>query len=252
LNQVVGARPAKRAIALHEADDVALFRDRLQWLTERYEVLGVEEWLARPVKDRTQILLTFDDGYASWSDSLAPILEDLGIPALFFVSSGVVGLQGAEATAFARRRLRRRRELRFISSEQLRELARNPRFDIGAHTMTHADLGRLADPERVRREIQDDRERLQDCTGRAVRWFAYPFGGPGNITTMAREQVERLALDAAFTLIPGTWQTASGDRYLIGRDGLELSFASDLWAAWLAGGYDRLYQLKTRLAPSPR
>jgi peptidoglycan/xylan/chitin deacetylase (PgdA/CDA1 family) len=251
LKRAAGARPGKRAIALHEADDIVLFRDRLQWLKEHYEVLTVQEWLTKPVTSRTQILLSFDDGYASWADSLAATLEDMRIPALFFVSSGVVGLQGAEAVAFAKRRLRRTRELRFISLGQLRELAGHHRFQIGAHTVNHVDLGRLTESERVRREIEDDRERLRQWTGRAVRWFAYPFGGPENIAATAREQVKQLDFDAAFSLVPGTWHPLTGDRFLIGRDGLELSYSPNLWAAWLAGGYDRLYHLKAKLVPSP-
>ena len=56
----------------------------------------MDDWLHEPFEpnDRTQLTLTFDDGYASWHESVAPLLEERGIPAVFFVSSGLVGLRG--------------------------------------------------------------------------------------------------------------------------------------------------------------
>ena len=77
-----------------------------------------------------------------------------------------------------------------------------------------------------------------------MRWFAYPFGTPANVPPMARSVVEEAGLSAAFTLIPGSWEADGGDRFLIGRDGLDASLPFSVSRAWLRGGYDRLYGLK--------
>jgi peptidoglycan/xylan/chitin deacetylase (PgdA/CDA1 family) len=241
---VRGRSAAKRAICLHEVPDIARFRVLLDWLLARYDVVALEEWLEGDPGERTQVTLTFDDGYASWHESVAPVLVERGVPAVFFVSSGLVGLRGDAARDFARSRVRRTRELEFIGLDQLRELSDHPLFEIGSHTMTHADLGSL-DRHAVRDEVSGDRARLADWLGREPRWFAYPFGGPANVSAEARAALQDLELTAAFTLMPGAWNPDGGDRLMIGRDGPDESVPLEVWSAWLRGGYDRLYALKS-------
>ena len=45
---------------------------------------------------------TFDDGYKSWVTRAVPVLRILGLPAIFFVSSGFVGLRHEEEIEFVR------------------------------------------------------------------------------------------------------------------------------------------------------
>jgi peptidoglycan/xylan/chitin deacetylase (PgdA/CDA1 family) len=243
-----GPKLGKRALALHEVPDIPRFRDFLDRLLAEYDVLGLEDWLKSPIGDRTQLTLTFDDGYASWHTAVAPLLAEQSVPAVFFVSSGLVGLQGKEAQEFARSRMRRSQELSFISLQQLRDLAEHALFEVGSHTRTHADLGRIGDRHTIREEIAGDRARLEDWLGSSVRWFSYPFGTPANVSPLARSVVEEVGMSAAFTLIPGWWEAKRGDPLLIGRDGLDPSVSFSVARAWLRGGYDRLYALK----PQPR
>jgi peptidoglycan/xylan/chitin deacetylase (PgdA/CDA1 family) len=245
LAAVGGPKAGKRALAFHDVPDLALFRDLLDRLLTEYDLLPMREWLEAPLTERTQLTLTFDDGYASWHEAVAPLLAERHVPAVFFVSSGLVGLQGEEAREFARLRLRRTRELAFISLRELEDLARHPLFEIGGHTVSHADLGQVADRGTARAEVADDQARLEDWLGTAVRLFAYPFGAPRNVSSTARSAVEEAGMSAAFTLTPGWWDPGSGDRFLIGRDGVDPSLPFSIWRAWLRGGYDRLYALKS-------
>jgi peptidoglycan/xylan/chitin deacetylase (PgdA/CDA1 family) len=242
---VRGPKAGKRALTFHEVADPARFAEFLDQLLAEYEVLSLQDWLTAPSANRTQLTLTFDDGYASWHEFVAPLLEERGLPAVFFVSSGLVGLRGSEAREFARTRLRRRQELTFISARELEDLARHPRFEIGGHTVTHADLGRITDPHVARGEIAGNQERLEDLVGAPVRWFAYPFGNHANVGSTARSVVEALGISAAFTLIPGWWDPGKGDRFLIGRDGIDPELPDAVRRAWLRGGYDRLFSIKT-------
>lgn len=241
-----GAKPGKRALAFHDVPDLAPFRDLLDRLLAEYDILPLQDWLTAAPASRTQLTLTFDDGYASWHEAVAPLLEERRLPAVFFVSSGLVGLQGREAREFARNRLRRTRELTFIGVRELEDLARHALFEVGGHTVTHADLGRVTDPATARAEVAGDQVRLEDWLGAPVRWFAYPFGAPGNVSSTARSVVEEVGISAAFTLTPGWWEPSNGDRFLIGRDGVDPSLPFSVWQAWLRGGYDRLYALKDR------
>ena len=236
----------KRAIAMHDVPEPDRFADFLDRILAEYEVVGMDTWIREPFDPdhRTQLTLTFDDGYASWHESVAGLLEARGIPAVFFVSSGLVGLRGEAAREFARLRLRRTREFDFIGLSDLKALADHPLFEVGSHTRNHVDLGRISDPRLAREEISGDCARLEDWLATRVRCFAYPFGTPANVSPLARSVVDELGIERAFTLIPGWWEPERGDRLSIGRDGVDPAVAFGVWRAWLRGGYDRLYHLK--------
>jgi peptidoglycan/xylan/chitin deacetylase (PgdA/CDA1 family) len=236
----------KRVIAFHDVKDAELFREKLEWLMAHYEIVSLEELLSRPLGQRTQIAITFDDGYASWHEVTAPVLEDLKIPAVFFVCSGFVGLRGQEAEYFGRRYFRRQQKLSPITGNQLVELANHPLFEIGSHTVHHIDLGWLLDEDTLVAEISTDKDQLENWTGTPVRWFAYPFGEPKNVSPQAVNFVRRMGFLAAFTLVPGYWEPG-GNKFKIGRDSLDLSEPLWLWRAWLNGAYDGPYAWKGRV-----
>jgi peptidoglycan/xylan/chitin deacetylase (PgdA/CDA1 family) len=58
---------------------------------------------------------------------------------------------------------------------ELRALAAHPLATVGAHTVRHANLKRLA-PEDARREIEESRARLEAELGSTPRHFAFPYG----------------------------------------------------------------------------
>jgi peptidoglycan/xylan/chitin deacetylase (PgdA/CDA1 family) len=69
----------------------------------------------------------------------------------------------------------RRSERVLLTWEQLREFAALPRFELGAHTLTHPVLPDCSD-EGARAEIAGSSERLRAEAGVEVEQFAYPFG----------------------------------------------------------------------------
>ena len=80
-----------------------------------------------------------------------------------------------------------------MSEDQLRALSRSPLVEIGAHTVTHPRLT-MCSAERVETEVVEGRRRLEELTGRAVRFFAYPEGSYGEPVV---EAVRRAGYDAA-------------------------------------------------------
>ncbi len=62
------------------------FYDQMVYLKNRYPILRFEEDWTKI--QRLSIAVTFDDGYADNVLNALPILEDVGIPATFFVSTG--------------------------------------------------------------------------------------------------------------------------------------------------------------------
>lgn len=65
------------------------FRGQLRHLKERYPILRFEDdWSG---VSRPSVAITFDDGYADNLHEALPILEEVGVPATVFVTSGYVG-----------------------------------------------------------------------------------------------------------------------------------------------------------------
>jgi peptidoglycan/xylan/chitin deacetylase (PgdA/CDA1 family) len=156
------------------------------------------------------LVLTFDDGYADNLHAALPLLEERGIPATIFVTSGNRGgefwwdrlaraVEGGAASPDTYRvaaelerlpelereeRLRRleaendRRPPavhRSLTAEELKRLAASPLVEIGAHGESHAPLSRLP-RERQRDETLRSRLELERLVGKSVTSFAYPHG----------------------------------------------------------------------------
>jgi len=75
--------------------DAESFRMQLRWLRGRLEPIdlsGLERWRTGGwTGARGPVLITFDDGYRNNRSLAAPILVEESCPALFFLSTGLIG-----------------------------------------------------------------------------------------------------------------------------------------------------------------
>lgn len=124
----------------------------------------------------SRIAITFDDGYLDNLEVAAPILIELGLPFTVFMTSEFV----------------RKRRAGFLSPSAVRELARLPGLQIGAHSANHIPLSRCDDSS-LRNELVSSKHYLEDILGSEVRMLAYPYGA-------ANRRVRDYALDAGYSL----------------------------------------------------
>jgi peptidoglycan/xylan/chitin deacetylase (PgdA/CDA1 family) len=136
---------------------------------------------------RGQLAITFDDGYRDNFEEAAPILERYGLPATFFVTTDFIE---TETVAPWDRDLSEAPG--WMTWEQVRSLLRRG-FAIGAHTMSHIDLGQ-ASANDARAQIAGSQDVLREQLDTQIDLFAYPFGQRGNIT----EDNRALVRDAGF------------------------------------------------------
>jgi peptidoglycan/xylan/chitin deacetylase (PgdA/CDA1 family) len=183
------------------------FKAQIAWLQERYEVVPLAEAQRRmgsAVNGTPTACLTFDDGYADNCRTAIPWLLEQGLPFTYFVATDHV----REGRPF-NHDLKRGQPLAPNTPEQLRELAAAG-VELGAHTRGHVDLGALDCEEQLYEEIVGSKRDLESLLDRAVRYFAFPYGLPANLS----ESAFRVAFCA------GYWGVCSayGDYNLPGDD----------------------------------
>lgn len=112
--------------------------------------------IVETVRQRQDVLITFDDSYESDYSVALPLLKASGMSARFFVVAGRVGQKG------------------FLSGKQVQALSAEG-MTIGSHGMYHRKWPILGDRE-LETEIVEARDRLEQMTGLRVLEAACPFG----------------------------------------------------------------------------
>ena len=149
------------------------------------EAISISEYIKRlkirALSDRV-VVLTFDDGFSDFSQSVIPTLSHMKFTATLYVVSGLIGrrsiwLRGEGAS------------LPLLDGRQISEIAMQG-IEIGAHTMTHPKLDCLEISE-ARKEIFRSKLALEDHLGFEVNSFAYPFG-------FRNRRIKELVKDAGF------------------------------------------------------
>jgi peptidoglycan/xylan/chitin deacetylase (PgdA/CDA1 family) len=158
------------------------FAKQIKWLRRRFDLVSLAEAQARIASGRNRCptaCITFDDGYADNMRFAVPLLVNKQIPFTYFVSTNhVLGGQ------LFPHDLKAGHPLAPNSSAEIRELAAAG-VEIGAHTRSHADLaGNLSDAKLLD-EIVGSKRALEQVIGRAVRYFAFPYGQLANLTQVA-------------------------------------------------------------------
>jgi peptidoglycan/xylan/chitin deacetylase (PgdA/CDA1 family) len=165
----VSARPpgSTRRLSVHpDQFDAQLDLLRLQgFRTVTFGELGEALRTGAALPERT-VVLTFDDGYADFQEHAVPALEERGMRATVFVTTGWLADAGPRAAG---------RPLdRMLTGSQLRQAA-GAGMEIGAHSHSHPALDQVP-AAALRQELETSRSLLESDIGGPVRSLAYPFG----------------------------------------------------------------------------
>ncbi|MCA9150228.1 MAG: polysaccharide deacetylase family protein [Planctomycetales bacterium] len=176
------------------------FAEQLEWLRQHVELISLAEAHRRIAVGRNSKLaacITFDDGYADNCDFALPLLLSSGVPCTYFVTTQ----NSLEQKPFAHDVLAGTPVLP-NTREQIVELARDG-IEIGAHTRTHCDLGRIKGSAELYDEIAGSGDDLADWLARPIRFFAFPFGLPGNLSPSALHVAQQAGYQAVCTAYGG-------------------------------------------------
>ncbi len=150
-----------------------LFERQLDWLRIHYRVVPLGDLVADLARNDEQqsdvAAITFDDGYANFSEFALPVLEKYALHATVFVPSAKVGSyndwdEGSENYV----------RMPLLGWEELRALPEKT-VEVGSHGRTHRRLDTISLAE-AELEVRGSRTDLEEGIGRPVTLFAYPHG----------------------------------------------------------------------------
>ena len=120
------------------------------------------------------VVITFDDGYRDNLINALPILKKYAFKATIYL---VNDRHNRDWSGYrkAKNEGAGLKDEPKLSDDEVRELLESGLIEIGAHTLTHANLKNL-DKAQSEREICGSKEEIEKLFNTACQTFAYPFG----------------------------------------------------------------------------
>jgi peptidoglycan/xylan/chitin deacetylase (PgdA/CDA1 family) len=147
--------------------------------------------------------VTFDDAYDDFLYAAVPVLKRFDFSATVFAVTGMMG--GSNSW---KHHYNPRPRKRLLTAEELRE-ALNQGMEVGAHSMSHAELLDLS-KKQLQREVYESGRLLAEALGSKVEGFCYPYGWMDDSTVKA-------VRDAGYTYACGVHTPTDRDVYNLPR-----------------------------------
>jgi peptidoglycan/xylan/chitin deacetylase (PgdA/CDA1 family) len=173
----------------------SLFEAQMRWLAEQERLVSLDDVAEFVAGRRTlapdAVLVTIDDGCLSLYTHALPILRAYRVPAVAFVSAGLIGTGTTGADHGEP----------FLAWDELGRL-REAGIDVGSHAWSHRSLARATRAE-VLDEAGRSRRVLEARLGAPIRSFAYPFGTRADFSPETDRLVEEAGYAIAFNSLHG-------------------------------------------------
>jgi peptidoglycan/xylan/chitin deacetylase (PgdA/CDA1 family) len=155
------------------------------------------------------VVLTFDDGLASFAQSAWPVLREMSFSATAYVPTAFIGAEAAWYSDYGLPRMP------CMGWDTLRAL-RKEGADVQSHAHSHRDLTRLSPGDRLE-ELRRSKAVLEEGLGDPVEHLAYPFGA---MSPEVRRTAREAGYRSAVALGTGRWRPST-DPFGIPREGLD-------------------------------
>ena len=166
-----------------------VFERQLAILAERERVVTLDQALSG---DGGGVVVTVDDGYRDFRDTVLPLLARYRIPAVLYLATGLVaGERASGARPHGAPELGEE-----LTWPMLAEAVASGLVTVGAHTHGHTDLSKASE-QVCQDEMARSKELIEDRLGVACRHFAYPWAvASPTADRVARRLFDSAALDA--------------------------------------------------------
>jgi peptidoglycan/xylan/chitin deacetylase (PgdA/CDA1 family) len=158
---------------------------------------------------KRDMIVTFDDGFGNFFDNAFPVILRYNIKTILFITTDFIDGKMSFDAFFGGSA-----GVKPLSWRQIKEISGSG-VEIGSHTLSHPDLTKLS-RDAAYREISESKKKIEDATGRKVRYFAYPFGSARAFNGRIKQLVKESGYERAYTNIMG-FNGAGSDPYELRR-----------------------------------
>ncbi len=193
-------RPRVRVLTYHRFGDAPMdpfcvgrdaFDRQMRWLAEQGSAVSLAELevflCGGKFLPDDAVLVTVDDGFRSVLTEMLPVLREYRIPAVAYVSPGLIRESSASGTESDE----------YLSWDGLESLASGG-MTIGSHGWSHRSLGQMS-PAEVRDEAARSRDELQSRLGHPITSLAYPYGTRADFNQTTVDVLAETGYTTAFT-----------------------------------------------------
>ena len=182
------------------------------------------------------VLVTIDDGFRSLYTTALPILRHYAIPAVAFVTAGLVRAGDAQPLVASEPE-------DYLTWDEL-EVLRESGVAIGSHGWTHQSLGCMSTPE-IEEQAVLSFKMLEQRLGCPAMAFAYPFGTCADFNSMTAAILRQTGYRCAFTSQHGPIRSGM-DPFRLPRVKVEGGEALWLFRLLVRGGMDNWRWIRPR------
>ena len=165
-------------------------------------------------------LITFDDAYRNNLTVALPVMVRLGVPGVVFVPTNYIGGMNVWDSGGPEP------DEPICDWDDLRNLERNG-VAIESHSVSHPSFSNLS-ADQHEMELRESKQALEAGLGRAVEFFAYPYGDAGSDFAYSEQMLKRVGYRAACLYGGGAMLLPGADRFRLER--LAMGPDSDLSA----------------------
>lgn len=155
-----------------------IFREQLKQLSKYVRFIHFEEATRLIVENKTAVnevlvAFSFDDGFEECYTQIAPVLEEFGTNAAFFINPNFASGNKEYIECFTRNTVKTPAKVP-MTWAQIKELHERGHI-IGAHTLDHYNIND-DNVEELERQIGVCKSVIEEQTGVPCIYFAFPFG----------------------------------------------------------------------------
>lgn len=222
----------------HEVNvKVTAFGKQIEFLFKYYHTISLKEALnlLRNKKEdmpKKAVVVTFDDGYRDNFSHAYPILKELKIPAMIFLTAGYIGTNKILPHDLGDNPLYNY----LLSWNEVREMMRGG-IEFGSHTLSHTNLGK--ENIDLNQEVRLSKRIIEEEINKEVWAISYPFG----LLKDFNQEVKQAAIEVGYacgcSAMNGV-NDAKTDIFELRRIGIEASDNMFTFRAKLNGALDLL------------
>lgn len=145
----------------------------MAWLAEYSEVVDLNSLLSQAPRGNgtPRVALTFDDGYRTLHDVVAPVLAEYGFSATVYLNSGHIGDSAHEPSNASAGHYP---DEAFMTWDEVVALC-DQNWTIGSHGVEHLDLTLQPLPV-IESELATSKQTISERTGLPCEHFSYTWG----------------------------------------------------------------------------